>query len=438
MWNQRKQSTRERWTQKTFGLTEDDRYLMKAAISFTPLKLEIFWPLLTGAQLIITPPGVEQDSGALVGLLEQHRITVTNFVPSMLRVLLEEQGIEKCTSLRHVICFGEALPAELEDRFFSRMSGDLSVIYGATEAPSATFRKCKRDGPSRSLNIGQRLPSKQLYVLSPSLELVPIGVPGEIYIGGETSTRGYLNRPDLTAERFLPNPFSNIPGARMYRTGDRGRYLADASLEFLGRTDQQLKIRGFRIEPKEIEKTLEKSLTVRQAVVVAQGDARGEQRLVAYVVPRHPTNSSASDLRRFAKQRLPYYMVPSAFVLLESLPLTSNGKIDRKSLPAPNWIGRESEVSYVPPRSPVEELLVATWAGILNREQVGIRDNFFELGGDSLLATRLMSEVRKTFQVEISLRVLFDDPSVEALAIAIYAKLTTAEINDPQFELPPS
>jgi acyl-coenzyme A synthetase/AMP-(fatty) acid ligase/acyl carrier protein len=344
-------------------------------------------------------------------------------------VLLEEPGIERCASLRQVICFGEVLSAELEERFFSRLSADLSVIYGATEAPSATFRKCRREDPSRSINIGQRLPSRQIYILDSNRELVPIGVPGEICVDSETLARGYLKRPDLTAERFLPDPFSNTPGARMYRTGDRGRYLADGSLELLGRTDHQVKIRGFRIEPGEIETTLERNPAVQQAVVVVREDRRSEKRLVAYVVLRAQTDASASDLRRFAQQWLPDYMVPGAFVLLEHLPLTSNAKVDRKALPAPDWNQREAEVSYIPPKYPVEELLVAIWADILKRERVGIRDNFFELGGDSLLATQLMSRVRKTFQVEIPLRVLFEDPFVEALAIMIANSLAAKLAN---------
>jgi len=429
MWNQRKQSRHHQWARMTFGLTENDRYLMKTAISFTPLGLEIFWPLLTGAQLIIAPPGIEQDSMALVRLMEQHRITVINFVPSMLRVILEEAEVERCTSLRQVICFGEAVSAELVDRFFSRLSSDLSVIYGATEAPSATFRKCKRKDPCQSFNIGKVLSHKQVYILNSKRELVPIGVPGEIYIGGEMLARGYLNRPDLTAERFLPNQFSHTPGARMYQTGDRARYLSDGSLEFLGRTDQQVKIRGFRIEPREVETTLEQNPMVQQAVILAREDERGEKRLVAYVVPRQVSSLSVSNLRQFAKQRLPDYMIPSVFVLLENLPLTSNGKVNRKALPPPDWNPPESEISYIPPRSPVEQSLVAIWADILKREKVGIRDNFFELGGDSLLATQLMSRVRKTFQAEIPLRVLFEDPFVEALAIAIVDSLA-ANVSD--------
>lgn len=258
-----------------------------------------------------------------------------------------------------------------------------------------------------------------------------MGVPGEICLGGEALARGYLHRPDLTAERFVPDPFGT-PGARIYRTGDRARCLPDGNLEFLGRTDHQVKIRGYRIEPGEIEMTLERNPAVQQAVVVMQEDGRGGQRLVAYVVPRHETDPSARDLRSFASEWLPNYMVPSAFVLLEKLPLTSNAKVDRKALPAPDWSRRESEVSYVPPGSPVEVSLVAIWEDILQKEQVGILDSFFELGGDSLPATRMMSRIRETYHVEVSLRLFFEAPFVQALATAIVdslaAQMSSGEI----------
>ena len=284
MRNHRKQSEQNLWVRSVFQLTVNDRHLMKTAIGFSPLATEIFQALHTGGRLIIAPPGVEQDSTALVRFMAQHQITVTNFVPSMLRVILEEPELENCTALRQVLCFGEILPIELEERFFARLSADLCIVYGVTEAPGATFRKGQCGQCKPTVNIGRRFSSKHFYILNSHRQLAPIGVPGEIYIGGDDLARGYLNRPDLTAEKFIPNPFSGTPGARIYQTGDRARYLADGSLEFFGRMDHQMKIRGFRVEPREIEAALEKHPTVQQAVAILVEERPGEMRLVAYVV----------------------------------------------------------------------------------------------------------------------------------------------------------
>jgi amino acid adenylation domain-containing protein len=432
MWNHRKQPRQGSWIKKTLGLSESDRHLMKSPIGLTPLNTEIFWPLLTGGQLIIAPSGIEQDTAALVKLMAEQKITVTTFVPSLLRIVLEEPGLEDCSSLRKVMCFGEKLSSELESLFFDRLSADLSVVYGATEAPSATFRECRRGQSFAATNIGRRIPGKQIYVLDAHRQLVPIGVPGEIYIGGESLARGYLNRPDLTEERFVSNPFSDAPGARIYKTGDRGRYLSDGSLEFLGRTDFQVKIRGFRVEPGEIETSLEKHPSVHKALVVAQEDGRREECLVAYGVSKHQQTLTPRELRGFLKQKVPGYLIPSAFVLLDRLPLTDGGKLNRRALPGPDWGGIDSESAYVPPNTPMEELLAKIWGELLNLEQVSIRNDFFDLGGHSLLATQLMSRVRKTFSVDLPLRALFENPTIESLAVAIVevlaARLDHAEI----------
>ena len=336
MWRQSKQSKHQSWAQSTFRLTEDDRYLMKSPIGFTPLSSEIFRPLLAGARIIIAPPGVGQDSAALVRFMAEQKITILNFVPSMLRVILEEPNLEKCDSLRQVICFGEVLPVELEKRFFEKLSAELSIVYGTTEAPGATYRKCKRGQHYPMVNIGRRHPTRQVYVLSSRLQLAPIGVPGEIYSGGEDLVRGYLNRPDLTAEKFIPNPFSATPGARIYRTGDRARYLSDGSLEFLGRMDHQVKIRGFRIECGEIETALEHSPSTCERRSWWRGRmAQGEKRLVAYVVLKQGQAATVNELRGYLKQKLPDYMVPSSFVYLDRLPLTPEWQGRSKSLTSP-------------------------------------------------------------------------------------------------------
>ncbi|HVN80109.1 MAG TPA: amino acid adenylation domain-containing protein [Terriglobia bacterium] len=424
MWNHRKQSKAQNWAKTEFNLTAHDVHLMKSSIGFTPLNIEIFWPLLTGARLIIAPAGLDQDSALLVQFMAKHRITITNFVPSMLKVIIEEPEVDTLSSLRQVICFGEGLHAQVEKRFFEKLSAEMCVIYGATEAPSSTYRKCVRGKQPDGINIGRRLAGKQVYILDSRLNLVPIGVPGEICAGGDVLARGYLNRPDLTSERFIPNPFSIIPGTRLYRTGDRARFLSDGSLEFLGRIDQQVKIRGYRVEPAEIEAALAGHPAVRDSVVIMREAIPDEQHLVAYVVPDKVGILSIRELREFLRQKLPSYMLPSGYVFIDKMPLTTAGKLDRKALSAPIKARSESDVAYMAPRTPLEESLAKIWGEVLNTDRVGIQDNFFDLGGNSLLATQLASRVRKAFQVEIPLRTFFENPSVEGLALAIFEALT--------------
>ena len=403
------------WEQETYRLTEDDRHLLKSPIGFTLLSMEVFWPLLSGAQVIIARPGGEQDTAYLVKLMAKYGITIISLVPSLLRVLLEEPGLKNCGCLRHVICFGEPLPTKLQERFFTRLTAELSVFYGTTEAPSATFWHCKRDDTQRVVGIGRRLPRKQIYVLDPYLQPVPIGVLGELHIGGRLAL-GYLNRPELTAEKFISNPFGREPGARLYKTGDFARYLPDGNLEFLGRADQQVKIRGVRVELGEVEAVLVQHPTLQEAVVLAWEDESGDTRLAAYVVADQHPLPSIRELRTFVQQRLPHYMVPSAFVLLDALPLTPHGKLDRHALPAPDHDKPDQGKTFVAPRTQVEEEVARIWAEVLELPQVGIYDNFFELGGHSLKATQIMSRLRATLQVELPLRTIFEEPTVEGLA----------------------
>jgi acyl carrier protein len=258
-----------------------------------------------------------------------------------------------------------------------------------------------------------------VYILDRHLQPLPVGVAGELHIGGDGLARGYLNRPQLTSEKFIPHPFSDDPSARLYKTGDLVRYLSDGNIEFMGRIDHQIKIRGFRIELGEIEVVLVGYFGVNLAVVMAREDRPGDTRLVAYVVPKVGQELSVQNLRSFLKQKLPDYMVPAAFVVLESLPLTPNGKVDRLGLPAPDRTRPEPEETYVAPRSPVEEALAEIWGQVLGLDQVGINDNFFELGGHSLLATQVISRVINTFRVKVPLRSLFQAPTVADMAVVI-------------------
>jgi hypothetical protein len=266
-------------------------------------------------------------------------------------------------------------------------------------------------------------------LLDASLEPVPVGVHGELYIGGDGVARGYWRRPELTAERFAPNPFSRRAGERMYRTGDLARYLGNGEIEFLGRSDHQVKIRGFRIELGEIEAALSEQAIVRDSVVLAREDTPGDKRIVAYVVLNQGCAAPADELRRLIKDQLPSLMIPAAFVFLDALPLTPNGKIDRKALPAPDRVRPEIEAAFVAPRTPIEEMMAATWSQVLQLEKIGIHDNFFSIGGHSLLAAQVLNRVQQTFNVELPLSIFFETPTVAALAAQI-ARIQMQEADD--------
>jgi non-ribosomal peptide synthetase component F len=351
----------------------------------------------------------------------------------MLQHFLEQPGLEKCSSLRRVVCSGEALSPELTQRCLQRLpSSQLHNLYGPTEAAvDVTSFHCLPQQGLRSIPIGRPISNTSILILDEQFLPVPVGVPGELFIGGVQVGRGYLSRPELTAERFLPDPFSSSAGARLYRTGDKARWLPDGNIEYLGRLDFQVKVRGLRIELGEIEAALERHPLVRQAVVVVREDSPGDKRLVAYLVP--PADDQAPDssaLRDFLKQKLPEYMVPSAFVSLEALPLNSSGKLDRKALPTTTLAERRGKKPYTAPSTPTEELLTRLWAQVLGVGQVGIHDNFFELGGDSLLAVSLVAMAAQeglAFQV----RQLFQHQTVAELApaVSIAAPPSRAEQN---------
>ncbi|MEH2114379.1 amino acid adenylation domain-containing protein [Nostoc sp.] len=430
------------WMQQAYQLTERDCVLQKTPFSFDVSVWEFFWPLLTGARLVVAQPGGHKDSGYLVNLIIEQQVTTLHFVPSMLQIFLEEESVKNCSSLKRVICSGEALPKELQESFFACLGCQLHNLYGPTEAAiDVTFWECQPESNLKTVPIGRPISNTQIYILDQNLQPVPVGVPGELHIGGVGLARGYLNAKELTQEKFIPNPFSGsrgaeeqrgrgarerrkkiaqspVPSPRLYKTGDLARYLPDGNIEYLGRIDNQVKIRGFRIELGEIEAALSQHQDVQTSVVIVREDNRGDKRLVAYIVPQPQVAPTISQLRSFLKEKLPEYMVPAAVVILESLPITPNGKVDRRALPAPE-ASSELLAKYVAPRTPIEELLVQIWAQVLKVEQVGIYDNFFELGGHSLLATQLVSRVRSNLKVELPLRSLFAAPTIAELALLI-------------------
>jgi len=409
-----------RWMQATYRLDESDKFLLKTSLNFDPSVWELFWPLWVGATVRIVRPGGHLDNTHLVEQIQAHGITSIYFVPSMLRVFLDEPGVADCRSLRRVICGGEALPLATMARFFQLLTAELHHSYGPTETSiAATEWTCEPHTARRLVPMGYPLGNTQTYILDQTLSPVPIGVAGELYIGGVGLGRGYLNRAALTAERFIPHPFSTAPGARLYRTGDLVRFLADGSIEFAGRVDHQVKLRGFRIELGEIETALRQHPAVDDVVVVAREEGAGEKRLLAYIGAATERPPTTQELRGFLKEHLPDYMVPAGFVLLKALPLMHNGKVDRRQLPEPEEVRPEKGAHFVAPRTPVEEMLADIWTELLRIERVGVHDNFFELGGHSLLATQLVSRVRKTLQVELPLRTLFETPTIVGMAAAV-------------------
>lgn len=405
------------WMQQRHKLTEKDRVLLKAPLSFDSSVWELFWPLLVGASVVLARPGEQRDSAYLAELIARERVTTVHFVPSMFQIFLEEKGIANCDSLKHVVCGGEALPVASIERFYQHLGAELHNFYGPTETSIGSIDWiCDNDTRRRVAPIGRPIANTDCYLLDVNLEPVPIGVSGQLYTGGIGLARGYLGRRSLTAEKFIPNPFSEQPGARLYQTGDMARYLPDGNIEFLGRVDHQVKLRGLRIELGEIEAALSKHPEVRDSVVIVREDVPGDKRLVAYTVLQEGASVSSSALRLFLKKTLPDFMLPSAFVVLDEIPLTTNIKVDRKALPAPGAARSETDKTYVAPRTASEEIIASIWSHVLGVGVVGVNDNFFELGGHSLLATQVMSRLREGFQLALPLRMLFESPTVAELA----------------------
>jgi amino acid adenylation domain-containing protein len=407
-------------TNSYYEFKSEDVWTMFHSYAFDFSVWEIWGALLYGGRLVVVPYLVTRSPESFYELLCQEKVTILNQTPSAFRQLIQaEQSIATASdlNLRLVIFGGEALEPKSLQPWFERHGDQLPQLvnmYGITETTvHVTYRPLsKADLNGTASVIGRPIPDLQVYVLNEQLQPVPIGIPGEMYVGGAGVTCGYLNRLELTAQRFISNPFGK---SKLYKTGDKARYLPNGELEYLGRIDNQVKIRGFRIELGEIEGLLAQHPRVWESVVVVREDELDDKRLVAYVVKEVGQSLTASELRQFLTNQLPSYMVPNAFVLLESLPLTSNGKVDRRALPKAELDSTQLD-KFVAPRTPIEEMLAQIWAQVLKLEQVGIHDNFFEIGGHSLLATQLVSRIRKIFKVELPLRELFTVPTVAQLA----------------------
>ncbi|MDQ5909966.1 MAG: hypothetical protein QG599_2061 [Pseudomonadota bacterium] len=394
---------------------KDEILCVKTSLNFIDSVWEMFSAWANGLPTRLISSKQMKDATLLIEALAESHVTRLVLVPSLLRAILEsgQPLLQKLPYLNHWISSGEPLSRDLSQSFAQQLPGRvLTNLYGTSEVWDATRCDSRQRHPEEGLPMGQPIGNCQVYVLNPQLRPVPIGVPGELYVGGEGLARGYHHRPDLTAERFLPNPFSSKPGARLYRTGDRVRWLSDGQLDYLGRFDHQLKLRGFRVEPSEVEAVLRRHPGIHQAVVVATA----QQQLAAYVVFAEGCTPTNAELREFSRQHLPEYMVPALFLPLEKLPMTPSGKVNRRALPAPVVDSPDQSGQLALPRSATEITIAAVWAEVLKIPQIGVQDNFFSAGGHSLLAMQVVSRLRSAFEINVPVQTLFEAPTIAGLA----------------------
>ncbi|HBN8101841.1 TPA: non-ribosomal peptide synthase/polyketide synthase [Pseudomonas aeruginosa] len=412
-------SNRLCWMQQAYGLGVGDTVLQKTPFSFDVSVWEFFWPLMSGARLVVAAPGDHRDPAKLVALINREGVDTLHFVPSMLQAFLQDEDVVSCTSLKRIVCSGEALPADAQQQVFAKLpQAGLYNLYGPTEAAiDVTHWTCVEEGKD-AVPIGRPIANLACYILDGNLEPVPVGVLGELYLAGRGLARGYHQRPGLTAERFVASPF--VAGERMYRTGDLARYRADGVIEYAGRIDHQVKLRGLRIELGEIEARLLEHPRVREAAVLA---VDGRQ-LVGYVVLESEGGDWREALAAHLAASLPEYMVPAQWLALERMPLSPNGKLDRKALPAPEV--SVAQAGYSAPRNAVERNLAEIWQDLLGVERVGLDDNFFSLGGDSIVSIQVVSRARQA-GLQLSPRDLFQHQNIRSLALAAKAGAATEE-----------
>jgi amino acid adenylation domain-containing protein len=417
------------WMQERFTLTPRDVVLQKTPAGFDVSVWEFFWPLMAGAKIYMARPGGHQDPQYLLETILREKVTVIHFVPSMLRIFLQTPGVQSCNAqLRCVICSGEALSVELAEQFFKLLPNvELHNLYGPTEAAvDVTHHQCRAGNhPTRAIvSIGKPIANTQIHILDSNMRLLPVGIAGELHIGGIQVAKGYLNRPELTAERFINDPFDPSGNGRLYKSGDLARWLPNGEIEFLGRLDFQVKIRGQRIELGEVESgllSLRDRLGIKEVAVIARGEVGADQRLVAYVVLQPGiAPPDVEQLHAVLASRLPEVMIPTQFVFLDRLPLSANGKLDRKALPdAPTGDRRNLKNAYVAPGTPLQRILAQTWRQVLkvpSETQIGINDNFFALGGDSILAMQAVARLRDKLRTDVQLRSFFAAPTIAGLS----------------------
>jgi amino acid adenylation domain-containing protein len=419
------------WMQDEYQLNDMDCILQKTTFCFDDSVIEFFWPLITGAKLVVAIPEGHKDGKYLVKTVIEQGVSTLQFVPSMLKIFIEDEDVKGCNTLKRVICSGEALPYELQKQYYSAIDTTLNNLYGPTEASvDVTYWACKKNDSNGIVYIGRPMSNTQVYITDAQMNPVPVKVSGELHVGGIQLSRGYLYRPDLTANKFIPNPFDIQSGFRLYKTGDLARYSEDGNIAYINRIDNQIKIRGFRIELGEIESCLREIDRIKETVVLAREDEPGEKRLVAYyTLNENIERITVDEIRGHMSSHLPDYMVPSAYVVLEEIPLAPNGKTDRKALPVP---GDDAFIRgvYEAPVGEIEEALSQIWSEVLNVEKVGRNDNFFDLGGHSLLAVKLIEQIhRKGFNTDI--RSLFTSATMKDFAYIIGNNTSTSVIDIP-------
>ncbi|WP_125716922.1 non-ribosomal peptide synthetase [Pseudoalteromonas rubra] len=411
------------WQQSAYPIGPDDKVLQKTPFGFDVSVWEFFWPLMYGAELVIAEPGAHKDSSQLLDTIKQYGVTTLHFVPSMLQAFIGHEQVHTATSIRRILCSGEALPSEVQAQALNKLpKAKLYNLYGPTEAAVDVSHFTCHGDPALPVPIGAPIAGIRLYVLDQALNLCPQGVAGELYIAGDGLARGYMNRPDLSAERFVADPLMH-DGSRMYRSGDLVCWNDEGQLDYLGRIDHQVKIRGFRIELGEIEAALYAIDGVREAVVVATGSG-ASQRLVGYVSANADASVDGPELKLALADSLPDYMVPAVIMVLATLPLNSNGKIDRKALPAPD---AQQSVAYLAPQTPQQQQLAEIWQTVLGVAQVGRLDNFFALGGDSISALKVIALSKKR-QLAVDIQSVLNAPTLEALADSLTDAISVVEI----------
>ncbi|NBI31285.1 non-ribosomal peptide synthetase, partial [Chengkuizengella marina] len=403
------------WMYTQFHLDSTERVLFRTSISFDPSVLELLLPFITGGLLIVAHPQVNEDLDDLVSTIQENKVTTLQLVPSLLGLLLENNSFLRCHSLRRVFCGGEAMTIALQNKFFSQMNTELYNLYGPTEGTiDTTFWSCDPEHQKRTVPIGKAISNIKTYILDKNLQPVPIGVSGQLYIGGDGLARGYRN-PDLNAERFISIPLSShVLGETLYYTGDLVRYASDGNIEYIGRIDHQVKINGVRMELGEIATVLHSHDQVKEAIVIVREDEYIGKQLIAYVVVDEQQEHMDHILQHYMTEQLPQVMVPSVYVFLDALPLNANGKVDRKALPVPDTYVAEEQVVH--PSTSIEKTVARACQELLGTNNISMSDNFFKLGGHSLLAAQFISRLRKTLDVEIALRTVLDTTTLAALA----------------------
>ncbi len=423
-----------RWFQDSFPLNQNDKVMLKTGLGIDiSSRWESFWPLMSGACVVVAKPDGHKDNAYLVELIKREQITMLYFIPTILRLFLDEPGVETCTSLKRVFCGGGALHFTLKENFFGRLSNcELIEVYGSSESILASYWHCKPGGNLEDDSLTRAIPGVSMYILNEQLEWVKPGETGEIYIGSEFVGRGYLNRPQLNAERFISNPFVNDTYPQLYRSKDLARLLPNGIFKLIGRLDRMVKVSGYSIEVEEVEAKLNEHPKVKQAAIAVSKDISGDNNLLAYVVSEELQQESAvqmaAQLRNFLHTKLPEYMIPSSFICLEQFPLLPNGKIDAESLPKPDVLRPALAQEFVAPRNSIEEELAKLWVKVLKVEPIGVYDNFYELGGQSLRGMRLLARVRNFFKVDFPICKFLEEPTVAGMAKTIESSLNSDRI----------